>query len=685
LGYFDQGSIFSQNSVNLDRYNLRSNIDVNLEEIGLNIKIDFNATLQEKKYPYRGSYDVWHKINVDNLSGQNPFNPDGTYSAIFDHPMAILDDDYGYRKYRDKQIISQLNVQWQVPKVNGLILEALANYSESDGFQKAWSPPAPQYTREGLPYYGLGKNINLDVYSNFNKKSYLEGSVTYKTEVKKHTIDAKLLGLISDYYGERLSATRRNYLSTAVDQLFAGPNAGQNNDGVAWEGANMAVVGRLKYDFASKYILEGNFRYDGTDNFAPSERWGFFPSISAAWVLSEESFMESMESILMLSFLKLRASKGKVGLMTGAERFGYLFTYNLVSNAYFFGDELKAGFEEGRLVDPLAMSWFNQESNNFGMEAGFFDNKLMTTVDYFYYRTTGFLMSPSESYTTPLGKTMPMINSNSALRRAGIEFDAQYQGNIGEFSYSIGGNLTKYDQLWETLATEDELTLKNPLFRVTHIKDNAGRKIYTDGFFDTPEEMLNSPRSINVTDSRLGDIKYIDQNGDGKIDDYDRIIYGKPGFPHFIYGVNFSANFKGFSLAGLIQGTGDRYEQMGGNYSQTKLPRFDYQLDYWRPDNLDAKYPRISNTHSINNELESTYRTRNLKYVRLKTLSLGYDLTRLIRTDKKIVRTMHLALTGHNLLTFSRVMDYIDPESTDFETGGYPIQKVYAIKLTCGF
>ena len=492
----------------------------------------------------------------------------------------------------------------------------------------------------------------------------------------------------NEWYQEWFSAYRRDYISSAVDQIFAGPNEGKTNDGSASEGGRMGYVGRLKYDYKGKYILEGNFRYDGSDNFPEDSRWGFFPSVSAGWVVSDESFMKKLDDKDILNLLKIRASYGTVG-NDDVARFAYVPSYSLVQGSLNVDGNLLNGFSEGNLVSP-DLTWFTQKSQNYGFDFGTLNNKLSGSFDYFYYKTSGFLISPLDRYITPLGKSLPVVKSNSVLRRAGLEFVLQYKGRLGDLKYEVGTNLTKYDQLWEQKDDEDEVSLKNPLRRLTHQTDYFGHGLRADGLYQSLDEVMNSPRTLGGTGLAPGDIRYEDVNGDGKIDQNDEVRVGKSTFPHLNYGFDIKLDYKGFSLYSLIQGTGARNMYLSDHLQNrySGLLHYDFQLDYWKDDNTNATFPRLSSIDGLNgghNQKASTWWLVDAAYVRLKSLSLSYDLRYSLLKNQNVISSCRLSINGTNLLTFSNAKKYFDPENGSSAGYAYPMQRVWSIGLNVGF
>lgn len=702
LGYFDQGGLLKSEAISLDRMNIRSNVTTRVEKVGLELGFNLNASLQNTRHPALGEWTIWnHMARI--IPIYKAFNEDGTYAEGVNHPLAQNDYEAGYLKERQKFINTQLTVNWKVPSIKGLSTGLMANYRDSDSYSKKWELLAPQYHADGT-IYPVSKPA-LDIMSGYGNKYDLIYNISYARNFGDHGIDVTLAYNRIKSDGESVEASRRDFLSSAVDQIFAGPSLGQGTDGRAYNSANEGYVGRFKYDFASKYILEFSFRYDGNDNFAPSQRWGFFPSVSGAWIISDETFMEPLYEKNILSTLKLRASYGSTGLTDGVNRHGYLPVYNLKANAYTIGNNLVNGFTEGPLVNAQALTWFDRKSINYGFDFGLLQNKLEGSFDYFYYKTSGYLQSPELEYSGTLGKPLPQITSNSVQRRAGFEFRLDYKKSVNEFFYSVGINYSYFNQLWEQLDTENEVNLKNPYTRVTHQTDfyqrtnsSDGGLYVSDGLFQSEEQILNSPRPLASTETQLGDLVYIDANGDGKIDPQDRRRIGLPTFPHGTYGLNFSLGYKGWSMSGLIQGTGDRYTALGNGYQKNEAigKTLDFQQDFWTIDNTGAFFPRVSHISGVNggnNQLDSDYFILNAKYIRLKTLRIGYDLKSTILKDLNAISAFNIFVSGVNFLTISDVLDYFDPEDVinsdnsvnGFTGSAYPLQKTFAFGLNVSF
>lgn len=382
LGMFEQGSLYTSDALNYSRYTLRSNVNTTFEEIGLKVGLNVNGAMEKKKYPGFSANSIWEHLNSKNPT-DIAFNPDGTLNSISDNPMMEMDERSGYAKNDGMFVNTQLLAEWAVPWVKGLSLGTMFNYRLNATHAKTLNARAPQYGLDGTPLQVA--NPTLTEQANFGSQYNFELNASFlRTFADVHTIDAKAVFTASENEGFNFQAYRKDYLSTAVDQLFAGSSIGMTNTGNSEEGGRMGLVGRVKYDYASRYYIEGSFRYDGSDNFAPGHRWGFFPSVALAWDITEEPFFKNLE-LKNVNLLKLRGSYGQTGTESGVNRFGYLSTYSLVENAICIGGNLYSGFNEGALVSPELLSWYTRDSYNYGLDYAFFQHRLKGSVDYFFY------------------------------------------------------------------------------------------------------------------------------------------------------------------------------------------------------------------------------------------------------------------------------------------------------------
>lgn len=687
LGVFDQGSLYTSNALNYSRYNLRSNVNTTFDEIGLKVSLNINAAMEKKKYPSFSANNIW-----DHMNAKSPLdlahNEDGTLSTISDNPLMEMDERSGYDKNDGMYLNTQIIADWALPWVKGLSLGTMLYYRVNSSHVKKLSARAPQYSQDGTLLDVTKPSLREEAY--FGESYQFELSAAFqRTFANVHSIDAKAVFNAAENTGNDFWASRRDYLSTTVDQLFAGSSTTMQNAGNSNEGGRIGLVGRLMYDFANRYYIEGSFRYDGSDNFAPGHRWGFFPSVALGWDITEETFFKNF-NLKDVNLLKLRGSYGQMGTESGVNRFGYLSTYNMVENSICIGGNLLSGFNEGGLTSPELLSWYTRNSLNYGVDVAFLNYRLKGSADYFFYVTKGGLVSPADRYTTPLGTKLPQIKSKNEHRREGFELSLRWSDNIdSDFQYEIGTNMTYYNNLYVIKQEEALSTLKNPYKRSTHQTDYYDVILLDNGLYQSPEQILGVPRRLSSSETKLGDIIYQDINGDGKIDAEDQIRYGMPTAPHFTYGVDFAFSYKGFALSGLFYGTGKRNMEFGVNNKKDESihVKNEYQLDYWREDNRDALFPRKSLSSGVNggnNQEKSSYWVKNASYLRLKNLSFSYDFKYKLLKNANWLSMCKVNLTGSNLFTLSEVSDYFDPETTS-TNGGYPLQRVYSVGVTVGF
>ncbi len=667
-----------------NRYSFRSSVSQKIENIGLTVTGQMDWMRFDARYPAGGSGTVWgwlrQGISVPLL------NPDGNYYQ-YGNPLSAASDKGGYLKNQETWMNNRLILNWEVPWVEGLTINTFMNYLNDANINKNWKVNdlgiAPFYNWDNTLGVGQGSPNLSEMTTNRNKLD-LQTQVDYKKTISEdHNISLTAVYTQYKQTGNFLSAYRRDFVSGAVDQMFAGSTTGLQNDGSGDEKAERGWVGRVKYDYKSKYILEFTGRYDGSDNFPEDKRWGFFPAVAAGWNLAMEPFMQNVNEKIKLSSFKLRASWGKTGLSSGASRFGYIPTYNYVNDNYYAGGSWNPGFTEGNLVSS-DFTWYERKSTNIGADFSFFDNRLTGSVDWFYYRTTNFLASPSGIYSTPLGKSLPEVLTNSAHRRGGGEFTLGYTTNLKGLNINIAGNLAYYDQLWESKYDEPEATLKNPNTRLTHATDYYTVGYYDLGYYQTMEDFYNNPRQLGKLKYIPGMTMYRDENGDGKIDQRDLKKIGKSNFPHLVYGININMDYKGFSLNALFQAASHRQLYLGYVwYASVSGQRvYDLQKDNWTETNRNAQFPVMSN--AVNDyQTTSTKYLVDASYLRLKELSISYDLRHSLLKNVNQIGGLSVFISGTNVFTLSPLKKYyIDPETPDiYNDFGWPVNRAFSVGL----
>lgn len=699
LGYYNQGTLAKpvkgEEVFYYKSYNMGININHNLKEIGLKVGFDFKGSLDTSKGKNEGNIASTAKT----LANVRLFNAEGDYFA--NTPYLAIDPETGYKETKKPIINTRINLDWDVIGVKGLKATFIGNYRSWNSGEKLWNNAyVPSYYDDGSIFTAT-VSPSLAMRKDEGWRYEINTGFQYNTTISsKHTLNVGAYYNQLEEYSEWIRAERLNYLSSSVDELFAGPESSMKNDGSALEKGRLGFVGVANYDYLGRYLLTANFRYDGSDNYAKGNRWGFFPSLSVGWVLSDETFMEAVDNALKIGLLKFRASWGKTGLENNYDsdgndlaRFAQYSNWSLGNSNFDIDGNRAPLINIPGLISP-DLSWYSTQSVNLGVDYAFMNNRLNGSVDYFIQDTKGYLISPSNIYKTPLGTNLPQIGSNDKYRRAGAEFMTRWRDSFGKLKYEIGGNLSFYDKLW-IRKTQDLTTAANPLTsQVGKTVSDGTRTWITNGLYQDASDLLNNPHALWTSNLITGDIKYVDVNGDGRIDtdatySEDKVYNNRTSEPLMQYGIDFLLEYEGFFISGLVQGAGTNWKFIGQNAMPMGVDRLRYsnELDYWTPTNTNARFPILDpgTGRTNNNQREITYWMVNCAYFRLKNFQIGYDLKHKLFEHTPWISSARLSLVGQNLLTFSKATYYMDPEQGNTENNGYPITRTYSLVLSIGF
>ena len=690
LGYYNQGTLAKpvngQDVFNYKQYNVGINVNHTFENIGLKVGFDFKGSLNTSKGKNEGNIAGTAKT----LANVRLYNAEGKYYA--NTPYLSVDPATGYTQKKKPIANVRLNLDWDVIGVKGLKATFVGNYRSRNSSEKQWNKAyVPSYYDDGTQFEATS-DPSLMMRKDDGWRYELNVGLRYNTTIaQKHTLDIGAYYNQLEEYSEWISATRQNYLSSSVDQIFAGPTSSMSNDGGASEKGRLGFIGVLNYDFMGRYLLTANFRYDGSDNYAKGYRWGFFPSVSAGWVISDEKFMQNINDAIKMDLFKIRASWGKTGI--DGERFAYYANWSMGSVNFDVNGNRAPGVTIPGLISP-DLSWYFTRSFNVGFDYAFLNNRLSGSVDYFVQNTEGYLINPTDIYKTPLGTDLPKIMSNDKYRRAGAEFMVRWRDTAGKLNYEVGANLSFYDKLW-VRKTQDLTVAANPLTnKVGKTISDGTRTWITDGLYQTADDLLDNPHASWTSNLVTGDIKYVDVNGDGRIDTNatysgDKVFNHRKSEPLMQYGIDFLLEYDGFFLSGLIQGAGSNWKFIGQNAMPMGVDRLRYskELDYWTPTNTDARFPLLDpgTGRANNSQRDVTYWMVNCAYVRLKNLQFGYDFKHKLLKNVPWIASAKLSLVGQNLLTFSDANFFMDPEQGNTENSGYPITRTYSIVFSLGF
>lgn len=576
--------------------------------------------------------------------------------------------------------------QIDVTPFDGLKLSAVVAPNFQNYKIKTFSRQIP-YTRADDPtkiagYMGGHRTTSLKEDRNDNHDITTQFFANYAKSIGRH--DFSVMVGYEDYYAfwENMNASRDQYKLNNYPYLDLGSSDFRDNGGNAEEYAYRSVFGRLTYSYADRYLVQANFRRDGSSRFAPDSRWANFPSVSAGWVVSEEPFFKKAK-MPWFSYLKLRASWGKLGneriLDANGNNAYYPYQANMV-----FGSAL---MQNGATVNSMAtaaqlvyavnnITWETTESWDIGLDANFFDNRLHFSADVYKKNTRDMLLELE--IPKFVGFSNPSVNAGR-MHTTGYDIELGWRDNIGEFNYSVSANLSdfvsKMGNLNGTQFLGEKVKMEGSQF-------DEWYGYLSDGLFQTQEDLDNSPKLNSNT--KLGDIKYKDISGpdgvpDGKISpEYDRVKLGG-SLPRYMFGISFNGSWRGFDFGLTFQGVGKQnsrispamIEGLADNWSN--FPSL-LEGNYWSSYNSDAqnaaaKYPRLTRTNRDGNMAMSDFWLFNGRYIRLKNLSLGYTLPREL-TKKVKMDNVRFYISGNDLFSLSGFPKGWDPE---VGTEGYPI------------
>ncbi len=481
---------------------------------------------------------------------------------------------------------------------------------------------------------------------------------------------------------ENMGASREKYGLTTFPYLDLGPLDLRGNYGNAWENAYRSYFGRIMYNFKSKYFLQGNIRYDGSSRFHEDYRWGAFPSFSAGWVVSEESFMSNLS---WLSFLKLRASWGTLG----NERIGnypYQATIDFSNALFYQGTNVVAAQTAAQTKYAIRdISWETTQSVDFGIDLNLFNNRLRLTGDY-YQKTTRDMLLALE-IPDYMGFDNPDQNTGKMFTK-GWDGEIGWNDKIGEFTYSVSANMSDFKSIMGDLGgTEfvgDQIKKKDSEF-------NEWYGYVSDGLFQTAEDLAASAKTSTAV--KVGDVKYKDISGPEGVPDglitptYDRVLLGG-SLPRYMFGSNIKMGYKNLDFSLVFQGVGKVNARLQGlmitplSDNWGNMPAI-LDGNYWskynsEEENLNAKYPRLSENNKGNNYTMSDYWLINGGYLRLKNITLGYTLPSLW-TKKVGLQRVRAYLSASDFLTFDKFPKGWDPEVA---ANGHPITASYIFGLS---
>src|SRR6218665_3021371 len=693
IGYTSQTGMYKSGDNKFKRYNIRTNVDGKIRP-NLTVSMDVAANAGSVNSPTRAQTNLWQDFYelYPTLPASLPDPARIAYGGTLTSTIASVTRDLGgYNDQNNSQLSATLSARYDIPGVKGLYLKGLVNYLQNNTETKVWTKAYTMWTYEptndtytpfiSAPVTGLNESYYKA------RTVTAQASLNYGRTFGDHSISGLLLTEVVDYADHWLSAGRTGFITTSIDYLFAGGNDNQQANGSASESGRVGYVGRLNYAFKDKYLLEATLRYDGSPKFPAGKRWGLFPSVSAGWRITEEPFFK--DHAQWLSNLKLRASVSNTGY-DGIGAFQYLTGYQFGS-AYIVDQQIRTGLISTGLANP-DITWEEMTIYNIGVDYALHNNKIYGELDVFYRDRRNMLANRLSSLPNTFGATLPLENINSMNNR-GLELKLGYRNKIGEVSFDISGNFSYTRAKWDHFEEPDYTDPDD--IKINKVSGNWANRLFgyqSDGLFTSAEEIqgykLDQDGQANQT-LLPGYIKYIDQNGDNKLDWRDKVEIGKTNDPEMMFGLNLNVNYKNFDFSVLFQGAAGRnfLEYLAvENFANQKDVLYDNR---WTEENNNkwASVPRQYMGGKVNNSYTSDYWLKDASYLRLKTLSLGYNLPSHL-LNRAGISSVRIYFAGTNLITFSGMNKYnVDPEApTGIKTGNYyPQQKVYTLGVNLSF
>lgn len=666
LGYTKQNGIV-KNASNR-QFNLRANVDIKLTaRLKSKINLDYANTLTyEPTNPISwdsGTSEQTYR-QVNRISPMVPYkNADGTYGTISDgNPIAF--QEAGAKGERQSDYITAF-AEFSYDILDGLAVKANGSYYVKN----------QDYTlyRKEIQYneakYDGPSQLTQAYYK--DTRSQADVLATYdKTFAEKHTVNV-LAGFHTELYKyKETKAYRKSFPSTDVSDLNGGSVVGMTNSGFTRELAMNSVFGRAKYNYADKYLLEMNLRGDASSRFAEGHRWGWFPSFSGGWRITGESFMEATRNVL--TDLKLRASWGVLGNQEiPNDYYPYINTYSTTPK-YPFDNAITGGIAQtGNKINDL--SWETTHTWGIGADLTLF-NDLSLTVDWYNRNTTGILMKVNvpttfgyEGYYDNIGE----------MNNKGIEILLNYRKQIDRVFLNAGINFSHNKNKVVSLGDLDAQKGSRTIIMTGH-PYQAFYGYQSDGLFQTREEIEQAPTYTMIDNDRLipGDIKLVDRDKNGVIDEDDKVILNSEN-PKFTFGINLGAKWQYFDVSLFFQGAAGvaRYftDEMYGEFNGDSGHPSTLWLDRWTPENPGAKMPRASKfrTYNMPEVTTSDFWIVNTNYLRLKDLQAGFTFPK--SWSRHIgFESVRLYYSGQNLFTVKKCPTGIDPEAPSGWGAYYP-------------
>ncbi|MGB5943783.1 MAG: TonB-dependent receptor [Leeuwenhoekiella sp.] len=687
-GYLSQDGIVGGDAANFERLTLRTNFNYDiLENLKLNTTAIYTHSNRSTLLENALGSVLFNAINFDPLRG--PFDEAGEFT---------IDDLLGIEVINPvAQVANSFNGS-QVDKITGTIglaYDFWDNFKVESRYQFNYSEVnGDSFTQTGLDY-GTSKVFNnvdgQNVYvvnSNYFRDYTIDNFLTYEnTFGDDHNVKALLGHSVFKTTGDFFTLTGRGLTTNSFDTATLEgaaeiEDAREINPVNSFDSRLLSYFVRLQYNYQRKYLLSLVFRRDGSSNFGPENKFGYFPSASAGWVLSDEDFFGSSKT---LNFFKLRGSYGVLGNDRIAP-FGFVSLIG-AEGTYVFDDELVNGTATGALSNP-EIRWEKQKAADIGFDAQLFNNAVDLTVDYFNRETEDLLLQPQVSGILGVGApgaAAPTVNAGT-VRNRGLEVAINYKQVVtDDFDFNIGYNFTTIDN--EVLFVGNEngfvpgggfgIGQEPPSRMEAGFPIGYFYGLQTNGIFQNQDEVDANAEQANAVP---GDLRFVDQNGDGLIDSDDRVYVGDP-IPDVTMGLNVGFNYKNFDFTAYAFASIGNDIVRNFDRNQVRTNKTSYVLNRWTGEGSTNSYPRVT-TGANSNLIFSDFYVEDGSYLRLQNVQLGYSFGQNL-LEQIGIKKLRFYVAVNNLLTLTKYTGYDPSASSGAPIGGgidqgfYPVPRIY--------
>ncbi len=700
LGALTEDGYYENSATGYNQYQFRSNIDGQVNE-NINIQFDVSGRYEDRNFPTQPAGATFRMLmrGKPQLPAYWPNGLPGPDIENGQNPVVTGTDATGYDQDDRYYLNSNLVADIEIPGVEGLGVRGTFSYNKQLNERKQWLTPWTLYgfdedayrSEGGDPEQYLtgssrpsGQEPQLSQWSDDNHDILMNAVVEYQRDFDDHYLSVIGGAERREADNSWFYAFRRNYISPAIDQLFAGGEEQRANDGSGSKEVWQSLFSRINYDYQSKYLIELVARYDGSYKFPKGDRYGFFPAVSVGWRLTEEEFFRN--NVGFFDDLKLRASWGQTG-NDRIDPYQFLASYGFGGGYIFGGGSEVPSLYQTRTPNPN-ITWEVANQLDIGLEASVLDNRLSFEIDYFDYLREDILTQRNASIPQTTGLSLPEENIGE-VSSYGVDGSINWSEQVSEdFIYDISLNAgwaTNEIKFWDEAPGAPEWQ------QSTGNKMNTGLYYVADGIFQNQEEVDSRP---SWDGARPGDVIFKDIDGDGEITADDRVRSDRNNIPEWTGGITFSATYKQFDFTAFFQGAAgaSQYIQtesgdFGNYFNQFAQKRWkpsedDHMVQH--PDQDHAEGPRAfqrTEEYWISNA--NTYFFRDTDYIRLKTLEVGYNMPTEL-TSKIGMQNMRVYLNGFNVLTWDS-FGLMDPETQNGAGSYYPQKRVFNAGISLTF